>query len=510
VDRKNRNDSGRLLMSEFSKPLGGAIVTQLFSLFFMVVLLSTHAMCQWPDTPPAKYDPDWMSIRRHPVPMWFNDAKLGIFVHWGLYSVPAWAPTLGKGMQEIDWAQFSADPTLWFKNNPYAEWYLNTMKIQDSPTWKHHVETYGANFDYLQFSATFDREVQKWKPEEWAELFKEAGARYVVLTTKHHDGFTLWPSSVPNPHRQPDQQGARRDIVGDLTKAVRARGLKMGLYYSGGLDWSFEGTPIRTFEDLMRDVPQSEEFARYADAHWRELIERYQPSVLWDDISYPKKGDVLHLFAEYYNRIPEGVINDRFQVEHADYTTPEYAKYDKIVEKKWESCRGLGFSFGYNQNEGPEQVLPPDELVRMLVDIVSKNGNLLLNVGPRADGTIPEIQVDRLRALGQWLRMNGEAIYETRPWVRSEGKTRDGVGIRFTQKGNTAYAILMDKPKAREITIEDLWPADGTTIEMLGDGGELKWSRNGRDLNLTLPEHLPGSYAYALKITPKPWKLVRE
>ena len=473
-------------------------------------LLATSAMSQFPTTPPETYEPEWMSLRRHPVPKWFQDAKFGIFIHWGLYSVPAWAPTLKGPKQEIDWAQFMADPRRWFRENPYAEWYLNSMKISDSPTWKHHVETYGEKFDYLDFIPTFNRDVQKWDPDKWAELFKEVGARYVVLTSKHHDGFTLWPSSVHNPNRRPDQQGAQRDIVGDLTKAVRAQGLKMGLYYSGGLDWSFVGPPITIFPELFSHVPQSEEYARYADAQWRELINRYQPSVLWDDISYPKKGAVLHLFADYYNSVRDGIINDRFQVEHSDYTTPEYTQYGKIVEKKWETCRGLGFSFGYNQAEGPEQVLSAGELVRLLVDIVSKNGNLLLNIGPKADGTIPDIQVERLRALGQWLRMNGEAIYETRPWVWAEGRTSDGVSIRFTQKGDSVYAILLDKPKTRQITIESLWADPGTKIQVLGAGGDLRWSRSGRDLNLTLPEQLPGSYAYVLKVTPRPWKLLRD
>ena len=490
--------------------LRGKVIQRMAFVLVGITLLGTSAMGQSPATPPEKYKPDWMSLRRHPVPKWFQDAKFGIFIHWGLYSVPAWAPTLKGPKQEIDWEQFTADPKKWFRENPYAEWYLNSMKIEGSPTWKHHRETYGEKFDYLDFIPTFNREVQKWNPDEWAALFREVGARYVVLITKHHDGFTLWPSSVHNPHRRPDQQGAQRDIVGNLTKAVRAQGLKMGLYYSGGLDWSFVGAPILVFSDLFSHVPQSEEYANYADAQWRELIDRYQPSVLWDDISYPKKGDVLDLFADYYNRVPDGIINDRFQVEHSDFTTPEYTQYSKIVEKKWETCRGLGFSFGYNQAEGPEQVLSAGELVRLLVDIVSKNGNLLLNIGPKPDGTIPQIQVERLRALGEWLRMNGEAIYETRPWVWAEGRTRDGVGVRFTQKGDSVYAILLDKPQGREITIESLWADPGTRIQMLGAGGDIPWLREGKDLRLTLPEQLPGSYAYVLKITPRPWKLLRE
>ena len=257
-----------------------------------LTLFAANAMGQLSPAAPDRYDPDWTSLKRHPVPKWFEDAKLGIFVHWGLYSVPAWAVTRKGPRQQRDWSQLLADPKRWFRENPYAEWYLNTMRIKDSPTWKHHVETYGENYDYLDFIPIFNREAQKWNPDEWAELFKEVGARYVVFTSKHSDGFTLWPSGAHNPHRGTDQQGAQRDIVGYLTKAVRAQGLKMGLYYCGGLDWSFVETPIQVLPDLYGTVPQSDEYTRYADTQWGELIDRYQPSVLWNDISYPKTRKV--------------------------------------------------------------------------------------------------------------------------------------------------------------------------------------------------------------------------
>jgi alpha-L-fucosidase len=336
------------------------------------------------------------------------------------------------------------------------------------------------------------------------------GAKYVVLTTKHHDGFALWPTRVPHPRRKPEQRSARRDIVGELTRAVRAQGLRMGLYYSGGLDWSFVETPIVDSQDIRRAVPQMEEYARYADAQWRELIELYQPDILWNDITYPQKGDLLGILSEYYNRHPDGVVNNRFGVEFSDFTTPEYATYDKIRERKWESCRGLGFSFGYNQAEAPGHMLSADQLVDLLVDIVSKNGNLLLNIGPRADGSISELQLERLRALGGWLGVNGEAIYGTRPWVRPSSRTTEGVEVRFTRKGESIYAILLDKPKASTIVIESLYAAPNTTIELLSAPGSLPWSQKGKDLELTLPGQLPGAYAYVLRITPTPWQVVKE
>ena len=470
------------------------------------LLITTAALClsasaQFQAGPPQKYDPEWVTLMRHPVPAWFDEAKLGIFVHWGLYSVPAYAPPTGE-LGKVDFSK-------WFTYNPYAEWYANTMKIAGSPTARHHQQNYGPNFGYLDFIPQFNQAVAKWNPDQMAAAFHDAGARYVVLTTKHHDGFLLWPSRVRNPQRRADQQGATRDITGELTKAVREKGMKMGLYYSGGLDWSFVPEPIVTMGDLMQRVPQSAEYAAYADAHWRELIGRYQPSVLWNDISYPRLGETARIFAEYYNRVPDGVVNNRFNVPHSDFTTPEYSKYERIVEKKWESCRGLGFSFGYNQVEGPEHVIPAPGLIRLLVDIVSKNGNLLLNVGPRPDGSIPEIQLDRLRALGAWLRQNGEAIYASKPWIRPSAKTTDGIGVRFTQKGGSVYAILLDQPKGRETAIEGLFLPAGAKVTLLG-GGDIPWKQDGHAARLTLPASLPGSSAFAFRITPKPSLLVSE
>ncbi len=439
------------------------------------------------------FQPAWASLETHTVPDWYQDAKLGIFIHWGLYSVPAWAPPTGE-LSKVD-------PSRWFIENPYAEWYLNSLRITGSPTWKHHVETYGKDFDYYSFAPMFDKAHQNWDPAVWAKLFHKTGARYVVLTTKHHDGFRLWPSQVQNLQR-PGTLSASRDLVGDLTRAVRAAGMKMGLYYSGGLDWTFTQEPIRTGADLRARVPQTEEYARYADAHWRELISRYKPSVLWNDISYPKAGQIPQIFAEYYNAVPDGVINNRFGVPFSDFTTPEYAKYDKITPKKWESCRGLGFSFGYNQVEGPQQVIAPDKLIALLIDIVSKNGNLLLNVGPKADGSISEIQLDRLHKLGDWLATNGEGVFGTRPWVRASAGAAPEV--RFTRRGDSLYAFFLDPPKTAQVTIPGVAAAQGTRIRVLGASADCRWEQKGKDVALDLGQSPRGPYALGLRITPAP------
>jgi alpha-L-fucosidase len=441
---------------------------------------------------PAHYDATIQSLDQHPLPQWFDDAKLGIFIHWGLYSVPGWAP-----LTKVDFT----NPDF-LKVNPYAEWYYNTVRIDGSPTQAYDREHFGADHDYYAFTETFDSESKKWNPDAWAKVFKDAGAKYVVLTTKHHEGYTLWPSATPNPSLPPARQHASRDLVSELTASVRKEGLKMGLYYSGGLDWTFVPGPITSLQTFNSTMPQSKAYGQYVDAQYRELIDRYHPAVLWNDIGYPKSGNPMAIEADYYNAVPDGVVDDRFSIKHSDYTTPEYTTLKDINPKKWEECRGLGQSFGYNRAEGEAQTIAPDKLIYLLVDIVSKNGNLLLDVGPEADGTIPAVQLDRLKALGAWLDQNGEAIYGTHPWTRAEGKTSDGIDVRFTQKSANLYVTLMGDVKGSSVTVTSLKPKPGTKIQLLGYKKPLKWSQAGEDVKVNLPSSLPGKYAYVLRVEP--------
>ena len=460
------------------------------------------------------FEPTIESVRTHDVPDWYMNAKLGIFVHWGLYSVPAWAPQGG----DIGEVFQSGDMSGWFRNNSYAEWYLNTLKFGDSPTREFHNRNYGANFAYDDFAAEFNAAVANWDASEMAGLFKGANARYVVLTTKHHDGFLLWNSDIPCPHK-PDYL-SRRDLVGDLTTAVRDQSMRMALYYSGGLDWSWNEKRISDVRDVWQTIVQEPKFVDYSVAHWKELIDRYQPSIMWNDIGYPKAADIGELFAYYYNSVPEGVINDRFtqardplpktgeplstpRGPHYDFITPEYATFDDIQELKWECCRGIGHSFGYNRDEGDERLLAEDALIHMFVDIVSKNGNLLLNVGPRADGSIPENQAQRLLTLGSWLDRNGEAIFDTRPWRRASGKTTQGLDLRFTATDEAIFVTLLGTPSESEITVEGLEASAGTTIQLLSNDADLTWSQRGADLAIQLPQNLPLAHAHSLKLSRK-------
>lgn len=429
-----------------------------------------------------------------PIPAWYDDAKLGIFVHWGAYSVPAFAPPLTvASAAAFDWSHA-------MENNAYAEWYLNTMKFPESPTGRHHAATWGPDYDYTNFFRTFDRESRRWNPEQWARLFRRVGARYVVITTKHHDGFLLWPSRYPNPNRPADLQHTTRDIVGELTAAVRRNGMKMGLYYSGGLDWSFNPARIDNVQSMRKTIPNTEAYGRYADQHWRELIERYQPSILWNDIGYPSTGNPAAIVREFYERTPDGLVNNRWGNELGDYLTPEYQSVHDIPPRKWESCRGIGFSFGYNAAEQAENMLTSAQLIDMFVDIVARNGNLLLDLGPRPDGSIPDLQLERLNALGDWLRINGEGIFGTRPWRRPDGKTADGRPVHYTRNGATVFAFLT-APGGSDVTLPDLRNVPVTAVRLLGRKGGVRFTTTDAGLTVTLTRPRPDTSPLGIAIT---------
>ncbi len=435
------------------------------------------------------YDPTWASIKKHVVPKWFDDAKFGIFIHWGPYSVPAWATPIGElGTIEREY---------WFRNNPYAEWYLNTLRIEGSPTWEHHRRTYGEDFPYEGFVDMWKAE--NWDPDEWATLFKEAGARYVIPTTKHHDGFCLWPT------RYTDfcvaSRGPNTDIIGRLAESVRKEGMRFGIYYSGALDWQFTKEPLRREEDFKYIRPHTYEYADYAYKQVMELIDKYNPDILWNDIGWPEKSqrELKYLFAYFYNKNPEGVVNDRWEVGHWDFVTAEYHQNypEKTPPYKWEFCRGLGYSFGYNQNEGKEHVVSEKKLIFILSEVVSKGGNLLLNVGPKADGTIPEIQRDRLLSLGRWLRENGEAIYGTSPWSGAEDVNVKGGVVKFTRKKDALYMIVFDP--GDEILLEGFTPLENLSITLVKTKERVSWKKEGDNLKIYLPHREEGT---VLKLTP--------
>ncbi len=449
-------------------------------------------------------------LATRPLPNWYNDAKLGIMIHWGPFTIPAWAErTLDPEVIFTD--ETSPDYFLtpqgvesFLRRNPYSEWYWNSMSIEGSAASEHHREVWGAEFPYQRFGPMFTDGLDTWKPTEWAELFRDAGARYVVLVTKHHDGYVLWPSDMVNPNRE--GWSSRRDVVGELSDAVRGECLQMGLYYSGGIDWTFLEPPFSTFLDALRLTPTQPEYARYVDEHWRELIERYRPAILWNDITAPALSDSEALFREYYAAVPDGVVNDRWGGQpgeiHRDFATAEFSGRPGIDSGKWEAVRGMGRGFGFNQNERAEDYGTPEKFIHMLVDIVSKNGNLLLNVGPRADGSIPDEQRAILEGLGRWLGTNGEAIYGTRPWRTFGGSTVEGVPLRFTWKAErgSLYAIVLgDVAAGGSLTFADVLETP-FRVGLLGGGSSLAFSRTAEGLRVSLPDGLADAPAYALEI----------
>jgi alpha-L-fucosidase len=439
-------------------------------------------------------------LRRHRVPAWWSDAKLGIFVHWTPASIPGWAPV----DSEIGDLLAAGDPEA-LAENPYTEWYENSLRFPDSSASRHHRATYGTR-PYAEFAADYEAALDDWDPDDWAERFRAAGARYVVLVSKHHDGFCLWPTSVANPHRA--FWHTRRDVVGELREAVLGAGMRFGLYYSGGLDWTFDDRPIGNLGDMLAAIPRGD-YPAYAAAQVRELVRRYRPSVLWNDIAWPSTGAGLWpVVQDYYDAVPDGVVNDRWmpwspamgaarssvsvrrlvdrtnarltrrsgglvppKPPHFDVQTPEYVVFDDVRRVPWECVRGMDQSFGYNRNSRPEHFLGGDELVDTLADIVAKGGNLLLNVGPRGeDASIPDEQSALLDRMGTWVAGPGSTVRSSRPWVRPAATSGEGADLRFWAADRAVFAAVLGRVDG-SVTVPGLGATPTTSVWRVDDAG---------------------------------------
>ncbi|HXW13676.1 MAG TPA: alpha-L-fucosidase [Terriglobia bacterium] len=427
------------------------------------------------------YESNWESLDKRATPSWYDDAKFGIFIHWGVYSVPAYADPHSK------------------VGDSYAEWYWNHMQDKNGPTWAFHLAHYGANFQYQDFAGGFKAEL--FDPHQWADLFVKSGARYVVLTSKHHEGFCLWPCPASWNWNSVDV-GPHRDLAGDLARAVVDKGLKMGFYYSL-YEWY---NPV-----YRSDLP------RYVSEHMfpqmKDLVSRYHPSILWSD------GEWEHPSADWrstdflswlFNDSPvreEIVINDRWGQEtrskHGGFYTSEYQTFvpggvQLGAAHKWEEDQGIGKSFGYNRLEAADDYKSANALIQLLVNAVSKGGNLLLDIGPTADGRVPVIMQERLLQIGAWLKVNGEAIYGAHPWRQmSEGN------VHYTTKGNAVYAIAEAWPGQELVLIAPRTTAQ-TAITFLGSNAALKWRTEGGKLHIEVPAltraelALPEGYVFKL------------
>jgi alpha-L-fucosidase len=469
------------------------------------------------------FRPDWHSLGKYQVPQWYQDAKFGIFIHWGLYSVPGFA----------------------------NEWYSRNMYEQGSPEFNHHVAAYGPQnkFGYKDFIPMFKAE--HFDPQQWARLFRDAGAKYVVPVAEHHDGFPMYDSNLTD--WCAGKMGPRRDLLGELAKAIRAEGLHFGTSsHRAEHDWFFDGG--RKFESDVNDPRYA---AFYGPAHPRllrdgydhnliedwtyvspefmddwlartsEIVEKYHPDLLYFDwwIGQPSfRNHIAQFAAFYYNQAAKqggGAVIDykdhAFQQDSATFDV-ERGQLADIHPRTWQTDTSISnASWGYVPKDSYKT---PEFIIHLLADVVSKNGNLLLNITPRPDGTIPEQEQQILREVGVWLKVNGEAIYGTRPWNRfGEGPTEVAGGafhdadtkaytsedFRFTTSGSSLYAIELGWPADGRVTIHSLGN-DGlagarvASVSLLGSEGKILWQQKPDGLRMQLPVQPTVKYAYAFRI----------
>jgi alpha-L-fucosidase len=460
-----------------------------------------------------RYEPTWESIDAHEVPAWYEDAKLGVFVHWYPNAVPGY----GFG------------------------WYAHDMHEEDHEIHEYHRENYGAPtpdaaeegepvFEYRDFVRETEKarntdapenfRAEHFDPEAWADLFEAAGARYVVPVAEHHDGFPMWDAEYTE--WTAAKMGPERDVIGELAAAVRDRGMKFAGSHHRLFNY-YDPRYTGQFGHPGFDADDGPDEAWVEEYHetMRRLFDHHRPDILWLDGDWAAPADqyrTKELVADYYALAEEWdkevVVNDRLgrtrwsdDDPHGDFYTPEYARFDVVVDHKWESNRGLGDAWTYDHTETDDDLIPTGELVRNFVDVVSKNGNMLINVGPRPDGTIPEIQRARLRGLGGWLDINGEAVYGTHYWIEAEDDV-DGVEVRYTTKANRLFAIFFAWP-GETATLElppEIEMDDGYAVELLTADGRrtLDWEVAEGEVTIELPADPPAgehaAYAYAISI----------
>jgi len=468
------------------------------------------------------FRPDWESLQKYETPEWYQDAKLGIFIHWGAYSVPAFS----------------------------SEWYPRNMYEPGFDAYKHHIATYGPQdkFGYKNFIPMFKAE--RFDPSAWAELFKKAGAKYVVPVAEHHDGFAMYDSRLSD--WTAAKMGPHRDVIGDLSTAVRAEGLHFGVsshrvehdffmgvgrkipsdvndpqyaaFYGpaqvGVINW---GTPVGNDFTYVSSAWADDWLARGA-----ELVEKYHPDIVYFDWWIGQasiRPNLTRFAAFYYNRSQKygdhvGVINykDYAMQEHSAVLDLERGQLGDIRPLYWQTDTSVSNkSWGYIKDDTFKS---PEFVIHQLIDIVSKNGNLLLNIGPRSDGTIPDEVQQVLLEVGTWLNVNGDAIYGTRPWrTYGEGPTKVAAGsfhdtdtahytaedFRFTTKDHALYAIGLAWPPNGEALVLSLAATVGSqsvrSVSLLGSDAKPKFQQRPDGLHVQLPEQAPTKYAYVLRIS---------
>ena len=475
-----------------------------------------------------KYQPTWQSLSSHQTPEWLKDGKFGIYSHWGIYAVEAFGGN-------VTWYSYAVyhDTT----SKPYKDFVKRFGKLTPNHGYKDLIPEFTAS---------------KFDANEWAKLFKESGAKFAGPVAEHHDGFAMWDTKYSDWNAA--KMGPKQDVVGELAKAIKAQGLKFVTAFHHSENWRFFPTWDSTKDagnpkysglyghiHAKDDLYPNKEFLDEWYGKLQEVVDKYDPDFVWFDFALDliREDYVKRFVTYYYNHA--AAENKNVIISYKDHDLPpgvglqdyELVQAAELTWSDWitdTSIDSIG-SWGYVKDEGYKTV---DNLVDNLVDRVSKNGYLLLNVGPKADGTIPEGAKEDLLGMGKWLKVNGEAIYGTRAWVKyGEGPTRlDRNGafneksikytskdIRFTTKGNVLYAIVLDWP-GKDVFIKSLVPQPGDmydykypgyyifpdeieSISMLGSSEKLNWKLEKDGLRITTPTKKPCDYAYSFKIVLK-------
>ncbi|XP_052075492.1 alpha-L-fucosidase-like [Mytilus californianus] len=434
-----------------------------------------------------KYDPTWDSLDARPLPPWFDDAKFGVFVNWGLYSVPAFS----------------------------SEWFWWQWKGQPMPAIVDYMQkNYRPDFTYADFAAMFTTEF--FVPEEWAEMFQNSGAKYVVLSSKHHEGYTMWPSKYSF-NWNSNATGPKRDLVGELAAAVRAKTqMKFGLYHSL-FEWF---NPV--YLNDKHSGFQKQDFVRTKTMpELYELVNAYKPEVIWSDGDWEAADaywNSTNFLAWLYNESPVKdtvVTNDRWghgcPCKHGGYfSCTDRFNPGKLQNHKWENAMTIDkFSWGYRKNARIEDFLTIEDLISQLTSTVSCGGNMLMSVGPTKYGTISPLYQERLHQMGQWLRVNGDGIYGTKPWVHQNDTVVKNVWYTM-KKGSTetdVYAILLEWPDNNLVKLGAPITSKDTTVSMLGYPEKVTWTAGagGKGINIQIPplsvKTVPCEWAWTFKMT---------
>lgn len=548
---------------------------------------------------PEYFEPQYSSVSTRKVPDWYKDAKFGIFFHWGIYSVPAYAPkdgqTAGFGDDLIGVGMNFLDNILNNRMLPetaYSEWYYSNLQDKHSKTYKNHAEKYGKDFDYYDFIHEFNEESKKWNPDQWSEIIQAGEAEYAVLTAKHHDGVSLFPSIQKHNSIPQYQQATSRDLVGDFSTSLRNHDIKVGLYYSSYYDWSHRDHYFRSgniFGENGEEGGLSKlirgEFAVHVDTeaetlyeeHYKQLINDYYPEYLWSDIAHigdPAKIQALHFNTQREN----GLTNNRWRTpsfihevlaslglipekiftaqnnyqrpksggryidsnldDHAQYdnqkeidqfingtkpivdlmsatvdtdklsetvrlakstheysdlvenpknryqmiSTPEYSNHFFLPDpgSYFEAIRGFGNSFAYNAEENEDNFINSNEALYSLIDIVSKGGNLMINMAVKKDGSLLKSQINIIKNMGNYIRINKEAIKKTRPWKVAEFNSFQGHDIRVTTTadGKINVFLLDGFKKGYKVSIPDFNIEPNTKARIIGTNTEVTWKND--------------------------------